>query len=164
MAARAQQASEEPRPISMLAFRLEADEWSPWTPPARHTAYPALAMLRVQSIGQEYAEQKSLLEAQRDRGDDEPFIASLSAMQNTTSGEIRSYSVWTEGVDTLLPKTDLVHLVRLGQGADEGKLLASCEWEQLVAVCGPLLVAQDIYPPRFRAREFPSTAQLKALR
>ncbi len=163
MAARAQQASEEPRPISMIAFRLESDEWSPWIPPADHAAYPALAMLRLQSIGQEYAEQKNLLEAERDRGDDKPFIGTFSAMQNATTGEIRSYSVWAEGVDTLLPKTDLVHLVRLGQGADDGKLLASCEWEQLAAVCGPLLAAQDTYPPRF-LREFPSAAQLKALR
>ncbi len=164
MAARAQQASEEPRPISTVAFRLAGDEWTPWTPPVNHSAYPAFAMLRLQSIGQEYAEQKNLLEAQRDRGDNEPFIATFSAMQNTTTGEIRSYSVWTEGVDTFLPKTDLVHLVRLGQGGNDGKQLASCEWEQLIAVCGPLLAAEDIYPPRFRAREFPSAAQLKALR
>jgi hypothetical protein len=163
MVGRAEQAIKEPRPISMVAFRLSDEEWSPWLPPADHAAYNALAMLRLQSIGQEYAEQKNLLEAVRGGDERESFIATFSAMQNTATGELRSYSIWTEGVDTILPKTDLVHLVRLGRGSNEGKLLTSCEWEQLAVVCGPLLEAQDIYPPRYRAREFPSAAELAEL-
>jgi hypothetical protein len=163
MASRAEQAVKEPRPISTVAFRLENEEWTPWLPPTDHVAYPALAMLRLQSIGQEYAEQKNLLEAVGDGDEQAPFAATFSAMQNNATGEIRSYSIWTEGVDTMLPKTDLVHLVRLGRGSNEGKLLASCEWDQLAAVCGPLFEPQDIYPPRFRVREFPSAAQLAEL-
>jgi hypothetical protein len=163
MADRAQQAMKEPRPISTLAFRFENEEWSPWLPPPDHVAYSALATLRLQSLGQEYAEQKNLLESVHGGDEQSPFIATFSAMQNTTTGEIRSYAIWTEGVDTLLPKADLVHLVRLGRGSTEGKLLASCEWEHLETVCGSLLQPQDLYPPRFRVREFPAAAQLAEL-
>jgi hypothetical protein len=163
MADRAEQAMKEPRPISTVAFRLENEEWSPWLPPQGHVAYSALAMLRLQSIGQEYAEQKNLLEAVRGSEGGKPFIATFSALQSKQTDELHSYCIWTDGVDTMLPRTDLVHLVRLGRGSDEGKLIVSCEWNQLASACGRLLEPQDIYPPRFLVREFPSAAQLDEL-
>ena len=62
MAARAKQALQEPRPISMFAFRLVDDDWTEWRPAADHPLHQQFALLRLQSLGQQYAEQKELLE------------------------------------------------------------------------------------------------------
>jgi hypothetical protein len=37
------------------------------------------------------------------------------------------------------------------------------EWEKVVKVVGDLMEAVNIYPPRFRVREYPSETQLAAM-
>lgn len=163
MATRAQQALEEPRPISMLAFRLAGDEWTEWLPPAGHPLRQAFCMLRLQSLGQQYAEQKELLAAhQHDVGDD-IFVASFAGLKNNQSGEVSSYCVWSDGVDSLLPKTDLVYFFHPGEREEDGQIVATSQWDAVESLLGPLVERQDMYPPRFRVRSFPTAAQLQLL-
>jgi hypothetical protein len=37
------------------------------------------------------------------------------------------------------------------------------EWQKVMDVAGDLMEAVDIYPPRYRVREFPSEKQLAAM-
>jgi hypothetical protein len=163
MAARAKQALAEPRPISMVALRLAEGEWSEWLPPVGHALYAELAMLRLQSLGQQHAEQKELLDAYYEKTGQDTFVATFSAAQNTQSGEVNSYCVWSAGVESLLPKTDLVYFFRPGRSETDGALVAAAAWKKVERALGSLLEPLELYPQRFRVREFPTAAQLRQL-
>ncbi len=164
MLARAKQALEEPRPISSLAFRLENDEWVEWLPDLDHPLHAQFALLRLRSFGQQYAEQKELLEKLHGRKGEEVYVAEFSAAQNSITGELHSYCVWSEGVDTLLPKTDQIYFFRPAnrQNNDE-QTLAHCRWDEVQRIAGAMLELDDIYPERYRVRTFPSEQQLQIL-
>jgi hypothetical protein len=164
MAARAKQALEEPRPISMLAFHLVDDCWTEWRPAIDHPLYQQFAILRLQSLAQQYAEQKELLEAHHQSNNEDLYVATFSGIHNSQTGEVKSYCVWSEGVESLLPKTDLVYFFRAGHAKDDGSILATCKWESVEHLLEPLLESQDMYPPRYRVRSFPSAGQLRALK
>jgi len=72
-------------------------------------------------------------------------------------GRLQSYSVWGEGVDSLLPKTDAVAFMR----HDKQPLIV--DWQKVIDVVGGLMEEVDIYPLRFRVRTFPSDEQLARL-
>jgi hypothetical protein len=163
MAARAKQALTEPRPISTIALRLFDDEWSEWLPPFGHSLYREFATLRLQSLGQQHAEQKELLDAHFQKTGRDAFVANFSAAENSQTGEVKSYCVWSEGFESLLPKTDLVYFVRPGRTENDGTVVATAAWEAVESTLGPLLEPQELYPPRYRVRSFPNTAQLRRL-
>jgi len=73
----------------------------------------------------------------------------------------QTYCVWSEGVDSLLPKTDLVFFYR--DGDEDGDIPAQVEWDQVQAAFGDLMEPLDMYPPRFRVREFPGEERLRRI-
>ncbi len=58
----AAKAMKEPRPISGIALRLDGDDWTPWMPAEDHPSYKAFQELQLQSFGQDYAQQKTMLD------------------------------------------------------------------------------------------------------
>jgi uncharacterized protein YtpQ (UPF0354 family) len=157
MASLATEAFQKPRPMTALAFELQGDEWMPWLPPATRPAFKHFQALRAQSLGQEYTDQKDLLEKSLKRQGDDVFVASFMAIRNKATGEITSFCSWADGVPTLLPRTDCIAFVR----ENTEPLLVS--WEKAEQVIGHLLVPQDIYPERVRVDEFPSSDELAQL-
>ena len=146
----------EPRPISGIALRLEEDEWKPWLPEISHPAYMDFRQLQLQTLGQDYAQQKELLEKLHAKNGEDVFVPTFSAIK-APDGRLLSYATWTETTNTLLPKTDTLVLGRLG-----GKP-HMVEWQRAVDMVGDLMEAVDIYPPRYRVRSFPSDEQLAAM-
>ena len=68
---------------------------------------------------------------------------------------MKSYCVWGEGVHALLPKTQYIML------PTDGGLAASGEWNVVRRQVGDLMQrVEDLYPARYRVREFPSQQQL----
>ena len=152
----AAKALEGPRPISGIALRWDGDAWAPWLPPPSHPSYKGFQHLYLQTIGQDYAQQKDMLDKLHAKNGQKVFVATFTAIQSP-DGKVFSYSTWTETNNSLLPKTDVLVLGRPG-----GKP-AMVPWEKVVEIAGELLEAVDIYPPRFRVREFPSDSQLAAM-
>ena len=152
----AAKAMKEPRPISGIALRLDGDEWTPWMPAEDHPSYAAFQELRLQSFGQDYAQQKDMLDKLHAKNGEDVFVANFSAIKRP-DGKVFSYATWTETTNSLLPKTDTLVLGRMGS---EPQMV---EWEEVVGIVGDLMEEVDIYPPRFRVREFPTEAQLKAM-
>ncbi len=161
MAVRARQAMEEPRPIWPVPLRLVDDEWTAWLPPLGHVLYSDFATLRLQSLGQQYAEQKELLDAGYHRLGRDVSVGSFSGAQNSQTGEVRSYCVWSDGVQSLLPQTDLIYFFQPGD-SDESAVTA-VPWESVVDELGSALERQELYPPRHLVRSFPTGAQLRRL-
>ncbi len=157
MVALTKKAFEQPRTVSGVALRLVGDEWVSWMPEANHPLYDDFRALRIQSFGQDYAEQKELLDELHEKTGEDVFVASYSVMQHKGSGYRTSYCVWTKGMVSLLPHTERIVL----GGEDQEPVMA--QWDKVVEVVGDLMEAVDIYPPRYRVREFPTEEQFRAL-
>ena len=91
-----------------------------------------------------------------EKNGDDVFVPTFSVIK-TPDGRLLSYAVWTEAADSLLPRTDVLVLGRVG---GEPRMV---EWQKVTDVAGNLLEPLDIYPLRYRVREFPSEKQLAAM-
>jgi len=163
MAAAAEEATRQPRPIHTMPIRLEYGSWTPYLPPKDHPAYLRFKQMLIKSLGQDYEEQRELLRTIHQQKSEDVFVASYSAMRNTRTGELSSYCMWAKGMDGLLPRTDLIHFLD-PERPDGQKLAASASWEHVAEVVGDLLEPLDLYPERYRARCFPDDDQIKAIK
>lgn len=154
----AEKALDAPRPMSGIPVIQEGGEWVTWTPGPDHPHAAAYRLLEIKTRSGEYGDQQPLLQELFEKRGDSVFVASYSAVE-AEGGGVFSYSVWSEGVDTALPVTDTLMFYRPEQ--DEH---LAVPWSRAAPIAGALLQPLDVYPPRFRAREFPSESQLRDLR
>lgn len=154
----AEKALDAPRPMSGIPVMLDGDEWVTWSPDPGHPHAAAFRLLEIKTLAGEYGEQQPLLQELFEKRGEDVFVASYSAVE-AESGRVFSYSVWSEGVDTLLPETETLMFYR--PEIDQHLAVA---WSRAAPIVGALLQPFDVYPPRFRAREFPSESQLAELR
>ncbi len=151
---------EESYALSGMPLILDDEgAWSDWLPPEDHPLHRRFRDIELRWIGPEYAEQKQLLDALHARVGEEVFVSSFSAVEKKGEGELVSYCVWGEGVDSLLPVTQKVVFMR--QGGEGPAALA--DWRRVVEVAGPLMEPTDHYPARFRVRQFPDESMLTAI-
>ena len=154
----ARESFQQPRPISTIALRLEEDDWQPWLPEPDSPLYGVFRELHLRTLAAEYSDQDELLaNVQRARGKD-ALPAAFQVVQDTATQLYSSYCIWTEGVASLLPRTDLITLA-----IADGKPIGTFPWQQVQQVAGTLMRAEDVYPERWLVQEFPSQQQLKAL-
>jgi hypothetical protein len=159
----AEESFDKPRPISTVALRLVGDEWESWLPEPDSSAFAKLHELKLRTVGMEYNDQKELLDQIHQQSGEDLFVASFSAVQHKDTGRISSYSVWSEGVETLLPETDDIVLLRADQAADKVQVAAAGKFERVRQIAGDLMQPQGTYPERYRVVEFPSVQQLAAI-
>ncbi len=163
MAAAAEEATQQPRPIHTMPIRLEFGSWTPFLPPKELPAYLRFKQMLINSLGQDYEEQRALLTTTHQKQSENVFVASYSAMRNTRTGELASYCMWAKGLDGLLPRTDLIYFFDPGR-PDGQKVAASASWERVEEIVGDLLEPLDIYPKRHRVRCFPTEEQIEAIK
>ena len=102
-----------------------------------------------------YGSQQGLL---REIHGEDIFVATFSAAEADGVSPF-SYCSWTKGVDSLLPKTDLVALVDL-----DAQTQLTVKWHDAVAICGHLLEpTTHHYPERWRVAAFPSAEEFARL-
>ena len=151
---------ESPRPLCGLAFILNGSAWEPYLPPDDTPSYGKLSLLACQYMASACNEQKSRLEAIHERDGTDVFVATYDATQNSDTGRILSYCTWARDVESLLPVTDLVGLFDSDRPEDE-QYLGFARWSQVASVVGAAMeLCSEMYPPRYRVREFPSPEQL----
>ncbi|MFN3791865.1 hypothetical protein [Massilia sp.] len=155
-------ADTETRPVSALMYRFEAGR------PVEHVPEDALvrtglASLRRQYLYGDYAAQAEMLEALHEKNGTDMFVASYKVMREEASGAEYSFCVWTEGVDTLLPRTERVVLSSHGGDGGSDELLMF-PWDALHAACGHLIEpVPQAWPPRYRVTAFPDLEPLRPL-
>ena len=148
-------ADEDARPLCPLPLILREDEWVDWELPKNHVLREKYELLELNFLGGLYAEQKQMLDAYLENELDAPFVASFSAVQKENTEKVSSYSVWGDGVDTILPRTQLIML------ASENRETCCGEWEHVASVVGDLMEPDEsYYPTRYRVRQFPTPEQL----
>jgi hypothetical protein len=152
---------EKPRPLSALAVRLDGTTWLPFLPDPDSPLYERFKLLQVRSAMQDHDEQAECLNALHERTGEDVFVAGYKAVRKE-GGRVISWCVWSEGVDTLLPRTDEVFFFRPA-GEGEGKVVARGRWARVREVAGELMEPCGLYPERLRVRSFPTDEQLAAI-
>jgi len=142
----------ESRPITGIAFRLAGDEWLPWLPSEDHRLYKAFHKLQVNAFGQDYAEQKVLLERLHEAANEDVYVASFDAIHR--DDDRLSYTLWIQGITCSLPRAQFIVFAY-----EDQTYSGLIPWEHVVAAIGDLMQDEDVYPVRFRVTEFPSEQQ-----
>lgn len=159
MAVLAEKAVEQARPITGLAFLLGNETWLPWLPNADHPLHDPFHLLQLQSFGRDHAAQKDVLDALHEKTGQSIWVASYSAVKNDKTGKAHSYCVWSQGVESLLPKADQVYFF-VPRGEKDGSIVARANWDRVQQFVGHLMEREEGYPLRFRVKEFPTAEQL----
>ena len=154
----AKQAEDDPRPMSLVPIRREGDTWCDWLPPRDHKLYPGFKELATIFLSGLYHQQKELLEALDQKQGNDRFVATYSAIQRDEVGLVETFAVWSEGVVSLLPKTDLLAFFSPERGT-----LGFGRWEDVERVAGHLLNPTDEYPLRYLVDEFPTQEQIQEM-
>ncbi len=144
------------RPISSVAVRFDGQQWVPWLPADSHPLYKPFRQFFFDTMGGDYAEQKQLLDRLHAKTNEKVFVATFNVVQDP-QGKLLSYAVWTECIESWLPQTDMVVF-----GSMEGEPIM-VPWSRAMEGVGHLLEPVDIYPPRYKVLDFPSTEQLAAM-
>ena len=85
-------------------------------------------------------------------------VASFAAVQRKDSEKLLSYCVWSQNVDSLLPRTQAIVVV------SDGSVVASGEWDHVADIVRHLVVADETYyPVHYRVPNFSSKEQLAAI-
>jgi hypothetical protein len=153
---------QKPRFLSGVAVRLTGNQWVPYLPPPDHPAYLPLRRLRIHDLSRDYAQQSEALKAISEKKGDDVFVASSSLLRKKDNDEVISYSVWSDGIETLLPEADMISFFRL-KGEKDGEIVAHASWQRVREVVGDLMTPMGFYPERYRVSAFPTAEQLAAL-
>jgi hypothetical protein len=158
MAELSEKALQEPYPLSGVPLALDDGDWADWMSPEDHPLHRRFKRRKSNWLVARYAEHKKLLHDMHQRQGLDVFVASYSVARKN-DGELVSYCVWGVGVDSLLPVTQKVALMRKGRE----RPVALGHWARVLEVAAGLMEATEHYPPRYRVREIPDEAALVAI-
>lgn len=150
----------QPRPLSAATLALDGGAWRAFTPDPSLPGQTGLAELQEVWAGVDYAGQKTLLDALHMKSGEDIFVATHASRRDREAGRfVGSFAVWTEGVDTLLPKAQSLAFVEL-----PCRRLTEVAWDKAMPVVADLMEPTDLSPVRWRVRRFPDEVQLEQLR
>lgn len=150
-----------PWPQTATVLQRQGTCWQPYSPGGAAAAQ--LAEIQIVELASVYQQQKDALERIDRQSGVDRFVASFGLMRHARSGgAVKSYCTWTEGIESSLPKTDLVVL---GRGDPESaSWTALCvPWDEIERLCGSRLEAEPLVPPRFAVVGFPDDAEWESL-
>jgi hypothetical protein len=141
----------EPRVCSALMYQFVGARLAAYEPEDEAVSL-ALHELRCESLAAEYADQQQQLDKLHERDGEDIFVGTFGTARK--DGKTTSFCSWTQGVTAgLLPKTDVVALVRLN-GPEEPEI-CRLEWSLVAERAGHLMEATSHYPPRYFVSTFP---------
>jgi hypothetical protein len=160
----AEEALDQTRAMTGIAFRLDGSTWVPFLPPADSAAYGPLKRLAMRSVLMDYTEQGEALNALAEKEGEDVFIGGHRVVVRD-DGSWFSWAVWVEGVtNALMPEADCVSFGQPPRkDGSPGDSYGWADWATVRRVCGDLLEPTDLYPPRYRVRSFPTQKQLQQL-
>lgn len=145
-----------PKTLSGFVLILEDQQWAPYPIQDRPIDLPIVNLIKRWD-SHIYSEQKSNLEHFFQKHGIDIFVASALLMKKEESGKMTSLCVWSEDVDTLLPKTDLIAIRK------ENDQQAMVPWDKVETLVGDLMEATDHSPVRYRVKTFPTDEQFSQL-
>jgi hypothetical protein len=148
---------QKPWPLDPVIVRRRDGSWLPYEPTGR--AATVWQLHCKVSLASAYAEQQESL---RQHTSEDAFVATFTLMNRKDQPEQPvSYTVWTEGVPTSLPETDLL---AFNKARNDGKFdTAFVKWADARRICGVRMTALPEQPPRWRVDSFPSSEEWQEL-
>ncbi|HLM46092.1 MAG TPA: hypothetical protein VK458_19635 [Myxococcaceae bacterium] len=148
-----------PRALDGRAMCLTAKGWVPFMPERLSNAWGGLRKLELFTRARDYDEQTQRLEKLYEERGEDVFVAAFTPYQDE-HGRSLSYAVWLKGVDTLLPRTEVIFFMDPALG-EEAPPVAIGRWDEVAKEAGGLLLpVEGLYPERYRVKGFPSEEQL----
>jgi len=154
----------ESYPLSPNLYILNDSKWE-YYEPKEISLRNQLASIQKQREVLDYGQQERWLNIIYEREKIDVFVAGCGVYQRD-DGSFFTRCVWSNGVDSLLPKTDIVAIF-INPGERDGVPLdvLMISWDNLQSKAGELLEAEDdLEPRRYRARVFPDASKIEALR
>jgi hypothetical protein len=108
----------------------------------------------------DYSQQKKILDESHEQQGIDTFVASFNIYEGK-DGSVYSLCVWSNGVDSTLPRAERIGFVVSVEDND----MFVVPWDAAMPVAGSLLEEEaGLVPVRYRARQFPSEEQIAQLR
>lgn len=149
-----------PWPLSGMLIEHTRSGWQRCALPGELAA--AAHGLETIGLSYSYRDQKAALDKLYERTGTDLFVATFALRESREQPEqVRSYCVWTEGVDSLLPKTD--HLIFNRDAGGLRPVRVAVPWPIVERLCGHYLEGTAETPARWRARRFPTESDWSAL-
>jgi uncharacterized protein YtpQ (UPF0354 family) len=148
------------RRVSGHAIRFRGGKWTPFAPPPESPAHEPMRRARMMTLAFDYEQQKDLLQKQVGEN---VFAASFSVREDTELDRWWSYSVWIEGLPTLLPVTDTV-IFQSERFGDDKDIIGPWDWAEVERVAGSLIkIREEVQPPRVFLDAFPTDQMFQEL-
>ncbi|MGZ3457292.1 MAG: hypothetical protein ACXU86_02185 [Archangium sp.] len=159
VASKALRAVMAPRALDGRALRLAPGGWVPFMPERLSNAWEDFRKLELFTRARDYAEQTQRLEKLYQEKGEDVFVAAYTPYQDEQGRSI-SYAVWLKGVDTLLPRAEVIFFMDPALG-EKAAPVGIARWEDVAKASGELLVPMEgLYPERYQVKGFPSAEQL----
>ncbi len=142
-----------PSPVSLRPLVGRPGNWRPLAVPPSHPAHEMWQ--RLCHLNDQMTHNSLRQPLQTLLGHD-VLVGDFEIIEGT-DGAYRSVTTWTEGVPSLLPRTELISLVN-----DWGSLTAP--WDEVRELVGPLMEPTEHYPELWRVVDFPKDRALTELR
>lgn len=143
-----------PSPISFQPLVGRGDDWRPLVLPGSHPAYGPWRRLTCMSNELNY---RGLHQPLQQLVGDDLFVSSYQLAEGP-DGHVASYGTWTEGVPSLLPRTDYIGLV-----TKRGEAVTAA-WDAVHRLVGPTMEPTEHYPELWRVMSFPDAGDISRLR
>lgn len=142
-----------PSPVSLRPFVGRPGNWRPLVVPPSHPAHEMWQ--RLGHLNDQMVHNGLRQPLQNLLGRD-VTVAGHDIVEDS-DGAYRSVTTWTEGVPSLLPRTDLISLVN-----EWGSI--TVPWDDVRQLVGPLMEPTEHYPELWRVVDFPRPQELSDLR
>jgi hypothetical protein len=150
--------TESPWPLSGSVFKIDDGKIELFSTPGSEQRLRTLTNLGLSSV---YNDQKKSLQAHLEAVRQDVFVASFGLFTlKDLPDDLASWCSWTEGVDSLLPQTDLIAFVRDPRNSKQTALV---RWSDAADVVGHYMRDTDESPPRMRVNQFPTEDEWTAL-
>jgi hypothetical protein len=145
-------------PLCGAVFKIADGKIHAFAEPKFEPRLSSIANLSMHSV---YHTQQAALRAHCEAIEEDVFIASFGLLSpKDQPKECQSWCSWTEGVESLLPKTDLIAFVRKPSGPRKTLLV---NWSDASEIVAQKMRETSESPTRIQVDEFPSDEEWASL-
>lgn len=151
------------RNISPAIYTVDSEEKIiPLELDLNHPLFEKSRRAHIRLAATEYGEQKAHLDKIHEESGVDIFVANFSVVESDRDSRWRTYCVWSEDIDSLLPRTDAIAIAEDKPGDDA---LFFCKWQDVFEIASNAIVAEpEVYPERFRTTNWPDERTMNKLR
>jgi hypothetical protein len=148
-----------PRPRSGIPLRFRNGRWETFEVPNEHPAAAIFTSLKNTTLASAYGAQERTLERKNaEAGDDVRVAEYFMSAAADSEYVVRSMSILSKGIPTMLPETDLITLSN-----SNAREVTVAPWLKVQHALGERMRPMGLYPERYYVDGFPSDEDLEGI-